>query len=741
MVGVMDLSSVGYSPGDNGGDDRNFTPFTTPSPWTDSLDDTSHVYIPPTGLVNVEVSGGDAHLKAGENEGWIASEVITCPDGFRYDLVYIEVDTPGNSYVEISMLNASTSPSEIGFANETIGGFKLKRATDLSIYSIGPKVFPEIRIQVTLHASGTDMPRLLSWTLYYIGLEEWRDDFLGRAKMERDSGLNISNGVVEINLSRRSVTTLASNYKAYPPVFFPWGGGSDYSTVFYPNNDRDGYESQAQFPHRGLGDAAFFDLNNDGFLDMVCANMGYGGSPIDSQIFWGTETGRWTSTGATAIRGGRANAVSLGDFNGDGEMDIAFASTGTESVGSQVFLNKGNGAFNYDPDITYGTVFSYSLDTGDVNNDGYDDILFYNTADRYDLYFGGPDGPDSTADITFPGGSWADEPLIEDVNGDEYLDVALAVATGGKVPIYLGGEKGPDTTADIELALPSWCARVVLGDVNGDGYEDFVTYGGASPYMIRIFKGGSDGWSNSRTHDISHGASYTYTLEVLDIDLNGYDDIIIGSPAGNFEVFPGGGTWPTSPEISLSGSSTSLIAIAVPETGPTGYGGTIVTKAITVPQGKKWDILNIEGSVPQNTSMRVDVLNDRKVPISGYDKLTDWNVDLSGIDPKFYRTISVRVSISSEFNNTTPILDSILVKWQDEGTWRDEFYGAAKVTRMLNLEVADMRLRTSDLGGAGPFEVMTTTRRHPSPTRMPVVLITHPNLPWTSTQGAHRRWK
>jgi hypothetical protein len=222
MFSLCPLNTAGDS--EDSASDRGPGPLNVSDLWTDPLDDLSHVYIPQGGLVNVEVSGGDAHLKAGETNGWIASEVITIPEERKYDLVYLDVDTPGSSYVELSVLNATADPIEIGFANETIGSFKLVEATDVSIYSIGTKLYPEIRIQATLHASGTDMPRLLAWSVYFIGLEEWRDDFLGKAKMEKDGGLNLTNGALEINLSRGGGGGSEGSYEAYPPIFFPWGG-------------------------------------------------------------------------------------------------------------------------------------------------------------------------------------------------------------------------------------------------------------------------------------------------------------------------------------------------------------------------------------------------------------------------------------------------------------------------------------------------------------------------------------
>ncbi len=56
------------------------------SPWTDTFDDTSKVYVPPGGLAGVTISGGAVRLETGHDTGWVASTVITCPQDFRYDL-------------------------------------------------------------------------------------------------------------------------------------------------------------------------------------------------------------------------------------------------------------------------------------------------------------------------------------------------------------------------------------------------------------------------------------------------------------------------------------------------------------------------------------------------------------------------------------------------------------------------------------------------------------------------------
>ncbi|NIP37182.1 MAG: hypothetical protein GWN18_19665, partial [Thermoplasmata archaeon] len=48
---------------------------------------------------------------------------ISSPPGYRYDILIVEVDTPGGSTVEISVLNATEESTKVGFVKEPIPGF------------------------------------------------------------------------------------------------------------------------------------------------------------------------------------------------------------------------------------------------------------------------------------------------------------------------------------------------------------------------------------------------------------------------------------------------------------------------------------------------------------------------------------------------------------------------------------------------------------------------------------------
>ncbi|MHB8080487.1 MAG: FG-GAP-like repeat-containing protein, partial [Candidatus Krumholzibacteriia bacterium] len=153
--------------------------------------------------------------------------------------------------------------------------------------------------------------------------------------------------------------------------------------------------------------------------------------------------------------------------------------------------------------------FGYSVaPAGDVNGDGHDDLIIgamHNDAGNVDggrayVYFGGP-APDTTADLVFTGTDYRGVfgrtvAGGGDLNGDGYDDLLVGAPTpdtGGYGPgrmfVFLGGDpqgaSPPDTVPDFVLWGEHDNDRMgaqvaMVGDVNGDGRADFLT--GANLY-------------------------------------------------------------------------------------------------------------------------------------------------------------------------------------------------------------------------------------------------------------------
>lgn len=137
--------------------------------------------------------------------------------------------------------------------------------------------------------------------------------------------------------------------------------------------------------------------------------------------------------------------------------------------------------------------FGYPPACGDVNGDGYDDLLI--TASQWNeamgrayLYYGGKN-MDTAPDFIFTGEGAGDlfgdgGAALGDINGDGYDDVLVGApgfsggTEDGRVYIFYGGPH-MDDNADLILDGESggrgyFGLMIVTGDVNGDKYEDVV---------------------------------------------------------------------------------------------------------------------------------------------------------------------------------------------------------------------------------------------------------------------------
>ena len=95
MLAVSCMPSMGSMPSDGYDAGRGPGPMDASEVWTDSFDDMSNVYVPGAGLVGVEVVGGEARLKAGEMDGWIASSITATGYSATWTITSATASKPG----------------------------------------------------------------------------------------------------------------------------------------------------------------------------------------------------------------------------------------------------------------------------------------------------------------------------------------------------------------------------------------------------------------------------------------------------------------------------------------------------------------------------------------------------------------------------------------------------------------------------------------------------------------------
>src|SRR5438477_3112279 len=140
-------------------------------------------------------------------------------------------------------------------------------------------------------------------------------------------------------------------------------------------------------------------------------------------------------------------SVAMGDFNGDGHLDLAVANGGSNDV--SVLLGNGDGTFtpakNYEAGLGGGPLW---VAVGDFNLDGKLDLVVANSSsDSVGVLLGNGDGTFRPS-VTFPAGGTATESVaVGDFNGDGKPDLAVASDDSNNVTVLLGDGRGSFATA------------------------------------------------------------------------------------------------------------------------------------------------------------------------------------------------------------------------------------------------------------------------------------------------------
>jgi len=176
---------------------------------------------------------------------------------------------------------------------------------------------------------------------------------------------------------------------------------------------------------QGFNVVATGDFNGDGVPDIVAANYFY---PGGATVLLGNGDGTFTAMAATLPTDTFTRSIVVGDFNGDGKLDLAFGNNGANAV----FLGNGDGTFNQAPGspVAGGGV---SLVAGDFNHDGKLDLAGLDTyGGQVDLFLGNGDGTftETTATPTLGQSPLALYAAIvpADFNRDGVTDLAFATA-------------------------------------------------------------------------------------------------------------------------------------------------------------------------------------------------------------------------------------------------------------------------------------------------------------------------
>ena len=210
------------------------------------------------------------------------------------------------------------------------------------------------------------------------------------------------------------------------------------------------------------------DLNGDGHADLVVGNTA--ATPFLA-LFLGNGDGTLAEVEYIEVADDPSSPV-LGDFDRDGDLDIAVTSDEVTLFddGVWVLLNRGDATF--EPAVGYVTAqLPFQNVVGDFTNDGYLDILtIHSGTNRTTLLVGNCDG---TFREALPLGMGDGSTVVAaDFNLDGRLDVAVNPGPN-RAFVYPGN--GDGTFAEpLSIAVPVPGGTLSSLDMNGDGKPDLA---------------------------------------------------------------------------------------------------------------------------------------------------------------------------------------------------------------------------------------------------------------------------
>ncbi len=285
------------------------------------------------------------------------------------------------------------------------------------------------------------------------------------------------------------------------------------------------------------------DIDNDGDQDLILGNEFQ-----QNSVSFNLGNGDFvTGNNGFSNELNDTDDIGLGDFDGDGDIDIIFINQG--GFGHEYYENDGNGNFTiagFLPATNGGAIA-----VGDVNNDGFVDVILGNLNQVNFCMINNGDGSftNETTD-RLPGSlKSTDHALLEDIDGDGDLDLFFANRDGNELLINDGTGVFQDQSASrLPQGVDMDTRKACFGDVNNDGKPDLflanVQFNANEDPQNRLYINESNGFFTDLTAMLLPQAlNQTTNAAFHDIDQDGTLDLFITNVLENpLQAFLNDGT-------------------------------------------------------------------------------------------------------------------------------------------------------------------------------------------------------
>lgn len=321
------------------------------------------------------------------------------------------------------------------------------------------------------------------------------------------------------SFSVASKTGFGSNYTAAPPV------------------------SLAAIPSAATGAVAQGDFNGDGNPDFVIAN------PLVNSIslYLGNNTSTFALASSHSVGttpGAMPIALTTGDFDNDGKIDVAVANAGEPTI--TVLFGTGFGAFGTVVNLT-STANPVAVAAGDFDNDGFVDLTAITSTGTLNQFNWDSTTSAFKAAISTVFTSTPASLVLGDVNADGFLDAAVADSSAALVHIYYGQANSTfinnPLTDDYDTGAGSDPRVARLANLNPsvDTFLDLIVPLHGYNQVLVYSNSGTGTFVTPIAYDVQPGPVDAQAGKLSTVSTN-VDLVVASDTAGSLSILYGDGT-------------------------------------------------------------------------------------------------------------------------------------------------------------------------------------------------------